>query len=88
MAEVVVWPQGVVGRLFFTGLFNWIDSDEPVVSLRLGEQDSSPGYLKRYRTTSVGAHYMLRRNVRLLGETAWDFDLDRARFVTGFNLAF
>jgi hypothetical protein len=88
MAEVVVWPQGIAGRLFFTGLFNWIDSDEPVVSLRLGEQDSSPGYLKRYRTTSVGAHYMLRRNVRLLGETAWDFDLDRARFVTGFNLAF
>lgn len=88
MAEVVLWPQGIAGRLFFTGLFNWIDSDDPVVSLRLGEQDSSPGYLKRYRTTSVGAHYMLRRNVRLLGETAWDFDLDRARFVTGFNLAF
>lgn len=88
MAEVVLWPQGPAGRLFFTGLFNWIDSDEPVVSLRLGEQNEAPGYLRRYRTANVGAHYMMRRNIRLLGETGWDFDLDRARFVTGFNLAF
>ena len=88
MAEVVLWPQGPMGRLFVTGLVNWIDSDEPVVSLRLGEQDEEPGYLKRYRTANVGVHYLLRRNVRLLGETGWDFDLDRARVVTGFNLAF
>ena len=88
MAELVFWPQGPMGRLFFTGLVNWIDSDDPVVSLRLGEQDEAPGYLERYRTANVGAHYLLRRNIRLLGETGWDFDLDRARFVTGFNLAF
>ena len=88
MAEVVLWPRGPMGRLFFTGLVNWIDSDYPVISLRLGEQDESPGYLERYRMTSIGVHYLLRRNVRLLGETGWDFDLDRARIVTGFNLAF
>ncbi|MGK2962086.1 MAG: hypothetical protein ACSLFK_08060, partial [Gemmatimonadaceae bacterium] len=88
MAELIVWPQGEGGRLFVTGLFNWIDADEPVISLRLGEQDSSPGYLTRYRTGTVGLHYLLRRNVRLMGESGWDLDRDQARFITGFSLAF
>jgi hypothetical protein len=59
-----------------------------VVSLRLGEQETDVGYLERYHTASLGAHYLLERNVRLLGEAGWDFELDRARFVTGFTLAF
>lgn len=88
MAELVWWPSGELGRWFMTGLVNWVDADAPVVSLRLGEEDSEEGYLTRYRTTSVGVNYMLKRNVRLLGEGAWDFDRDQARLVTGFSLAF
>ena len=88
MAELVLWPAGTGGRWFATGLMNWIEADRPVVSLRLGEQDEPPGYVERYRVGSVGVHYLLRRNVRLMGEGAWDFDRDQARLVTGFTLAF
>ena len=88
MAEVVYWPQGWTGRWFFAGLYNYIDANRPVVSLRLGEQDTEPGYVERYHTASLGAFYLLKRNVRLLGEAGWDFELERARFVTGFTLAF
>lgn len=88
MAELVWWPSGELGRWFVTGLLNWVDADAPVVSLRLGEEESEAGYLTRYRTTSVGLNYLLKRNVRLLGEGGWDFDRDQARLVTGFTLAF
>jgi len=88
MAEVIVWPRGEGGRWFVTGLVNLIDANDPVISLRLGEEDSDPGYFTRYRTGAVGLHYVLQRNVRLMGETSWDFDRDQARFVTGFSLAF
>ena len=88
MAEVIYWPRGPGGRWWVTGLWNWLDADAPVLSLRLGEQDSSPGYLTRYHTGGLGLNYVLRRNVRLLGETSWDFEREQARFVTGFTLAF
>lgn len=88
MAELVWWPSGELGRWFMTGLVNWIDADAPVVSLRLGEEDSEVGYLTRYRTSSIGLNYLLKRNVRLLGEGGWDFDRDQARLVTGFSVAF
>lgn len=88
MAEVVYWPQGWNGRWFFAGLYNYIDANRPVISLRLGEQNTEAGYLQRYHTGSLGAHYLLNRNIRLLGEAGWDFELDRARLVTGFTMAF
>ena len=88
MAELIVWPAGPAGRWYLTGLVNYIEADRPVISLRLGEQDSQPGFLSRYRNMSVGAHYLLRRNIRLLGEGAWDFERERARLVTGFTLGF
>ena len=88
MAELLFWPQGEAGRWVVAGLWNWIDADAPVVSLRLGEQDEAPGYLRRYHTGGVGLHYVLRRNVRVLGEGSWDFERDQARLVTGVSLAF
>jgi hypothetical protein len=88
LAELIFGPGGPLGRWFFAGLFNWIDADAPVVSLRLGEEATDPGYLMRYRTTSLGVHYVLRRNVRLVGEGLWDFERERAGLVTGFSLAF
>ena len=88
MAELLFWPQGVAGRWVVAGLWNWIDADAPVISLRLGEQDEPPGYLTRYHTAGMGLHYVLRRNVRLLGEGSWDFEREQARLVSGVSLAF
>lgn len=84
-----IWsPQGPGGRWFLTGLYNHVSSDDPVVSLRLGEQLDSTPYLSDYRTASVGASYLYQRNVRLLAEVMWDVDRERARFTTGFMTAF
>lgn len=88
MAEVIFWPQGAAGRLFFTGLYNYVDSDRPVVSLRLGEQETPPGFLRRYETASFGLNYLHRRNVRLLGELGWDLEREQARFIFGTMVAF
>jgi hypothetical protein len=88
MGELVLWPGGPAGRWFVTGLVNWIDARSPVVSLRLGEQDTPAGYLTRYQTASLGAHYLLRRNLRLLLEPGWDLERRRARVVSGFSAAF
>lgn len=88
MAEVVLWPAGADGRWYVTALMNHIEADRPVISLRLGEQDTAPGFLTRYRTTSLALHYVLRRNVRLMSEGMWDADRERFRLVTGFTAGF
>jgi hypothetical protein len=88
LAEATIWPQGPSGRLFLTGTYNWVDSDQPVVSLRLGEQNSATGYLSRYQMVSGGLHWLYKRNVRLLGEVGWDFERNQARIITGTVLAF
>ena len=88
MAEVVLWPQKPAGRVFVTGLYNYVSSDDPVISLRLGEQDTPLGYLRRYQTGAVAAHYLWKRNVRVMGELGWDFESDRARITTGIVTGF
>lgn len=88
LAELILWPTGQQGRWFVTALVNWIEADRPVVSLRLGEQADAVPYLSRYRTGSLGLHYLLRRNVRLVGEGTWDADLERARLTGGATVAF
>lgn len=88
MGELILAPQGPAGRWFVAGLVNWIEADAPVVSLRLGEQADPPGFVERHRTGSLGVHYLLRRNFRLLGESRWDFDRDQGRLVAGFTTAF
>ena len=87
-AEAVFWPQGQTGRLFLTALYNLVDSDRPVVSLEVGEQDVAPGYLSRYQTAAAGLHYLFKRNVRLMGEAGWDLEREQMRFTLGTVLAF
>jgi mono/diheme cytochrome c family protein len=87
-AEAILWPQGPTGRVFFTALYNWIDSDRPVVSLRLGEQDEGVGYLSKYNTVATGMHYLYKRNIRLMGELGWDVEREQARFILGSMFAF
>ncbi len=88
LAEATFWPQGPAGRWFLSGLYNFVDADDPIISLRLGEQSSSPGFLMRYHSANAGVHYLYRRNVRFMWEAGWDFERDQARIVTGAVLAF
>lgn len=88
MAEVILWPQGPAGKWFVTGLFNYVDASAPVVSLRIGERGDDPPTVSQYTTGTFGLHYLLKRNVRLMGEGTWDFERDRARLIAGINLAF
>jgi hypothetical protein len=87
MAELIVEPRGPGGRLFFSGLVNWIEADRPVFGLRAGEEVDEP-MLRRYRVTTAGVHWLLRRNLRVLGEVGWDLDRERARLTTGVATAF
>ena len=84
MAEVVLWPQGPTGRLFFTGIFNWISADEPLFSLRTGEA----GLLEKYTYGAAGVSWLLQRNLRLAGEAGWDFETEGARLTVGLTAAF
>lgn len=52
-AELIYAPKGDMSKWYFTGLFNWVDSD-------LDQLDYSSGTLH--------AGYLLRRNVRLVAE--------------------
>jgi hypothetical protein len=79
--ELIFSPGGPTSRMWFTALANYIDTDRRAVSL-------GDAYLSRYFTTGLGAHHLLRRNVRTLVEAQWDHQRDQARLVTGFTLAF
>ncbi|CAN5878366.1 hypothetical protein BH23GEM9_BH23GEM9_08550 [soil metagenome] len=85
--EVIVGPFGSDGRWYATGLYNWIDADQPLLSLRIGEQATGTGFMKRYHAASGGIHYLLQRNVRLLGEVGWDLERSEPRFTAGATLA-
>jgi hypothetical protein len=83
-AEVVVNPIGANERWTFAALYNWIDADAAVLSFRAG--DAAPA--ARYHTASAGVHYLLRRNVRIMGELGYDIEHERSRFTLGTVLAF
>jgi hypothetical protein len=87
MGELVLGPFGEDGRWYGTALYNWIDADRPLVSLRLGEQAVGSGFIQRYQTLTGGVHYLLRRNIRLLAEAGWDFERESPRFAVGSSLA-
>lgn len=83
-AELVWPPRGPTGRLFLFGLYNWIDADHPAVSLNLGE--AVP--FSRYQSGTLGASWLLWRNLRLQTEGTWDVERERGRAAVGFMAAF
>lgn len=87
LGEVVAGPWGDQGRWYATALYNWIEADRPLVSLRLGEQQTPTGYLDRYQTVSGGLHYLLERNIRVVGEAGWDLERQEPRVTVGATLA-
>jgi hypothetical protein len=84
MAEVLWGPFGSDGRWTVAGLYNWIDADAPIVSIGAGEDEP----LQRYQTANAGLHYLLWRNVRLMGEAGYDIERERTRFTFGTIMAF
>jgi len=87
-AELTWMPAGPTGRVFVTGLANWLESDHQALSLRLGEQNDPVPFLRRYRTAAVNVSYLFRRNLRLAAESGYDLDTRRARATVGAVAAF
>ncbi len=71
--ELTVTPGGDQGRWYFTGLYNWVDSE-------IGSLD--------YKTMTGHVGYLLARNFRLIGEYTYDFEAKASRFTAGFVTAF
>jgi len=73
-AEVIYAPKGDMSKWYLTGLFNWVDSD-------LDELD--------YQSATLHAGYLLRRNLRIVGEYTHQFSGDSyGRVSAGFITAF
>ena len=84
MAEVLYSPQGAMGQWHFTGLYNRVEADNPIFSLRVGEV----GLLQQYESLGMTVHYVKARNLRFMGEVNQDIQLKRTRFTAGVVTAF
>lgn len=73
VVELVLSPQGDLGRHFFTLLYNRIDSD-------LAAHD--------YESATAGVTYLVARNLRLSGEYTRDLEAERSRIVVGLTAGF
>ncbi|MBZ0198681.1 MAG: hypothetical protein K8H86_02355, partial [Ignavibacteriaceae bacterium] len=56
-AELLFMPEGDNSKWYLTGLFNWVEMNKFAIS----------------RRTTASAGYLLRRNIRLVGEYTYDF---------------
>ena len=80
--ELILHPPG--SRWYALGLYNYIDTDRPLLDVRLG----GPAGLTRYQAATAGVGYLLRRNFRLLAEGTWDIELKESRWTLGLMTAF
>jgi hypothetical protein len=81
-AEVLFQPANT--RWYGLALYNRVDADRDLLNVRLG----GPANVNRYQTMTGGVGYLLRRNVRVLGEITWDLELEEARWTAGLVTAF
>jgi hypothetical protein len=72
-AEMIYRPNGDESKWYAVGLFNWIESDQLDLN---------------YKTLSGHLGYVLRRNIRLVGELRYDFINEYAQVGVGFVTAF
>ncbi len=72
-AELIFRPEGDESDWYTALLYNHIDSDDKEV---------------KYRTLAVHLGYVLRRNIRLIGEFAFDINNEFERLAVGFVTAF
>jgi len=80
--EIILQPTGA--RWYVLGLYNLIDTNRPLLDVRLG----GPSGLTRYQTATAGVGYLLRRNFRVLAEGTWDVELKESRWTLGLVTAF
>ncbi|RMD60691.1 hypothetical protein D6833_09290, partial [Candidatus Parcubacteria bacterium] len=73
VAELHFAPRGDRSTMFFTLLYNQVDSDDP-------QSD--------YKTITVNASHWFKRNLRFLAEVTRDLQNDQNRFVIGLVSAF
>ena len=84
MGELLFSPQGAMGRWHLAGLYNRIEADRPLFTLRVGE----PGYLDMYESAGLTATYLRARNLRFMAEVQRDLHSDRTRLTAGVVTAF
>ncbi|MCU0472929.1 MAG: hypothetical protein MUC93_06130 [Bacteroidales bacterium] len=74
MAEVIYSPRGDMSTWYLTGLLNWVESDFDALD---------------YRSATLHAGYILRRNVRLVSEYTYKFSgTSYGKLSLGFISAF
>jgi hypothetical protein len=84
-AELVLWPQGQAGRLFWTALYNHVKARNGVpFTIRQGEL--AP--LLEYDFLAGGVHYLITRNLRGMTEVGWDMHEGTGRLTLGLVTAF
>lgn len=84
MGEMLFFPQGAAGSWYFTGLYNRVEANSPIFTLRAGED----GFLEKYESVGFSASYSRATNLRLMAEVSRDLTLKRTRFIAGVVSAF
>ena len=73
MAELVYQPKGDESEWYAVGMFNWVDSEQNDLD---------------YKAGTVHLGYMLKRNIRLVGEYSYNFAKNYGTVGVGFVSAF
>ena len=84
MGEALFFPRGAGAEWAFAALYNRVEANSPIFSLRVGED----GRLEQYESVGVSVHWLKARNVRLMAEVSRDLELKRTRFIGGVTAAF
>lgn len=80
--ELLVRPAG--SRWYGFALYNLVDSDRPILDVRLG----GPAGITRYQSVGGGFGHLIRRNLRWMTEATWDIEAETLRWTLGFVSAF
>jgi hypothetical protein len=75
-------------RWYALGLWNYIYTSCDGCGLPLLDVGLGGPRGNRYHTLSGGAGYLVRRNVRLLGELGWDIEQEDVRLILGISAAY
>ncbi|MDF1611120.1 hypothetical protein [Stygiobacter electus] len=71
--ELIYTPKGDESKWYAVALYNWIDSDFDTYD---------------YQTGTLSLGYLLRRNIRLIGEFTYDFKIKYSQLAFGVISAF
>lgn len=83
LGELIWSPAGANGRWHLAGVYNHIDADSAIFTVRAGEDSA----LEKYQFVSASLHYLIRRNIRFSTEIGYDLDRERTRLTVGGFLA-